>query len=646
MTAKIGADGLDLFHDPRPELLADVSGIRPRPGETWVDIQGHLGFRSTQRLWISDVDDGVAAATWPAETASQARYLYSRKLGSALVSAAIDRGWVVEPSPHIAFYNSRPGSRLYISPPVTPLEYVACWQEKDALGRVRYPRGDVERLLWPWLKQRGLVDDSDDAELHRFLDEVLRMPKADMRPGLRFRRVWTSAEAARLGPALAEAVRSEFDALFAAAHEPALTSLQGRLADSGTSEADNPGPARGHDAEVARLDRASGVQLGSGNFQVNYFYSGPPRAAFSTARPPGSSQQSSPSRGHAFLSYVREDSSEVDALQKTLEDAGIPVWRDTDSLWPGEDWRAKIRGAITRDALVFIACFSSRSAARQASYQNEELLLAIDQLRRRRPDDPWLIPVRFDDCDVPDLELGAGRTLAFLQRTDLFGPRRDLAARRLVEAVHRLLGQPSSPAAGSSHPGAGAGDATDTLARIELERRKSELTPLFRVRCEPWTAGNDADLRLRLQLTGPTSLGRIDGVTVTIRDDDFRRGEGTLIAGGPTREQVKEQIWGPYRFGPGTGPDEAQADVTGRVTDYAAELPVGEELRYFLERTRPPFWATSMTQESWNQQRGPVIRLLLEPRRNDYGEWRLPCEIDLSTDHDPHYAGWMTDVRP
>jgi len=126
-----------------------------------------------------------------------------------------------------------------------------------------------------------------------------------------------------------------------------------------------------------------------------------------------------------------------------LEAAGIPVWRDTASLWPGEDWRARIRDAITRDALVFIACFSSRSVARRTSYQNEELRLAIDQLRLRRPDDPWLIPVRFDNCVVPDFELGAGRTLASIQRADLFGPGRDLAERRLIAAARRLLQQPS-----------------------------------------------------------------------------------------------------------------------------------------------------------------------------------------------------------
>ena len=145
--------------------------------------------------------------------------------------------------------------------------------------------------------------------------------------------------------------------------------------------------------------------------------------------------------GHAFISYVREDTGEVDELQQVLEAAGIPVWRDTDELWPGEDWRAKIQEAITRDALVFIACFSSHSVARQRSYANEELLLAIGQLRLRRPGDPWLIPVRFDDCDIPDLELGTGRTLASIQRADLFGPGRSLAAERLVTAVRRLLGQ-------------------------------------------------------------------------------------------------------------------------------------------------------------------------------------------------------------
>jgi hypothetical protein len=145
--------------------------------------------------------------------------------------------------------------------------------------------------------------------------------------------------------------------------------------------------------------------------------------------------------GHAFISYVHEDWHEVDRLQEALEAAGIAVWRDTDDLWPGEDWRRKIRRAITDNALVFIACFSSHSAARVRTFQNEELLLAIEQLRLRRPDDPWLIPVRFDDCKIPDFDLGGGRTLASIQRADLFGDRRTTGIQRLVKAILRLLDQ-------------------------------------------------------------------------------------------------------------------------------------------------------------------------------------------------------------
>ena len=143
--------------------------------------------------------------------------------------------------------------------------------------------------------------------------------------------------------------------------------------------------------------------------------------------------------GYAFISYVREDSAAVDRLQRMLELAGVRVWRDTADLWPGEDWRAKIRHAITDDALVFIACFSSSSLNRRKSYQNEELTLAIEQLRLRKPGEPWLIPVRFDDCDIPEFDVGAGRALSSFQRADLFGEHFDAAAARLVTSVARIL---------------------------------------------------------------------------------------------------------------------------------------------------------------------------------------------------------------
>jgi hypothetical protein len=41
---------------------------------------------------------------------------------------------------------------------------------------------------------------------------------------------------------------------------------------------------------------------------------------------------------------------------------------------------------------------------------------------------------------------------------------------------------------------------------------------------------------------------------------------------GPSEEEIQRQIWGPYRFTPGTGPDDARADSNGRETVYNASL--------------------------------------------------------------------------
>jgi TIR domain/Domain of unknown function (DUF4062) len=145
--------------------------------------------------------------------------------------------------------------------------------------------------------------------------------------------------------------------------------------------------------------------------------------------------------GKVFVSYVREDAGRVDHLQRLLEAEGIVVWRDTSDLWPGQDWKIEIRRAIER-GVAFIACFSEHTESRIASYQNEELVVAVDQMRRRPPGMVWLLPVRFTDCQLPPFDLGAGRTLDSIQRVDLFddaawGP----TVARLATAVRNVRGE-------------------------------------------------------------------------------------------------------------------------------------------------------------------------------------------------------------
>jgi len=134
----------------------------------------------------------------------------------------------------------------------------------------------------------------------------------------------------------------------------------------------------------------------------------------------------------------------VETLQRVLQAAGIRVWRDTDALWPGQDWRSEIRGAIIDGALVFIACFAGNSNSRAKSYQNEDFTLAIEQLRQRQSDDSWLIPVGLGNCEIPGRDIGGGRTLGSIQRVDLFGDREWEGIARLVAAVLRILNRGSA----------------------------------------------------------------------------------------------------------------------------------------------------------------------------------------------------------
>lgn len=116
-------------------------------------------------------------------------------------------------------------------------------------------------------------------------------------------------------------------------------------------------------------------------------------------------------RRHVFVSYVRDDASEVDALCSRLTAAGVVTWRDTQQLIPGDEWQTVIRNAIA-SGVGFIACFSNNSEMREESYMREELLLALEHLRRRPASSGWFLPVKLSPCEIPNHAIGGGRTLA------------------------------------------------------------------------------------------------------------------------------------------------------------------------------------------------------------------------------------------
>ncbi|MDM7885651.1 TIR domain-containing protein [Curtobacterium sp. RHCKG23] len=157
---------------------------------------------------------------------------------------------------------------------------------------------------------------------------------------------------------------------------------------------------------------------------------------------------------HVFISYVKEDTAEVDKLCRLLQQAEIPYWRDRKDLEVGDAWRRKISEAIRDDSLIFVACFSENSVAKARSYMNEELNLAVSEFRMRPPGATWLLPVRFSPVALPTYELNGNQTLSDLNYADLFGEGYTAAAIGLISKLSKVMG------AASASP-------TDTAAAIE-----------------------------------------------------------------------------------------------------------------------------------------------------------------------------------
>lgn len=142
-------------------------------------------------------------------------------------------------------------------------------------------------------------------------------------------------------------------------------------------------------------------------------------------------------RQHIFLGHASEDKPEVRDLHAQLKSKGFSPWLDAVDLIPGQNWRDEIPKAI-KGAGVFLACLSKNSVAKQ-SYVQREFRYALAAYAERPPGSIYLIPVRLDDCEVPDIRLSELElNLRDLHWVDLFEPD---GFDRLLQAIgHALSG--------------------------------------------------------------------------------------------------------------------------------------------------------------------------------------------------------------
>ena len=103
---------------------------------------------------------------------------------------------------------------------------------------------------------------------------------------------------------------------------------------------------------------------------------------------------------HVFLSYAKEDSDNVRRTHARLQKDGLQVWMDEHDLLPGHEWESTIRGAIHTSAAFVV--FLSRHAVSKTGHIQKEIREALEIMDRRPDGSVFIVPVRLDDCEVPE----------------------------------------------------------------------------------------------------------------------------------------------------------------------------------------------------------------------------------------------------
>jgi formylglycine-generating enzyme required for sulfatase activity len=146
-----------------------------------------------------------------------------------------------------------------------------------------------------------------------------------------------------------------------------------------------------------------------------------------------------------FLCHASDDKPAVGELYRRLQADGFDPWLDEANLLPGQNWPIEIPKAV-RNSHVVIVCLS-RHAIAKPGYIQKEIKFALDVADEQPEDTIFLIPLKLEECNVPD-------RLSRWQWVNLFSPNgyeRLMRALR-VRAESLGAGMPSARASAPTEP--------------------------------------------------------------------------------------------------------------------------------------------------------------------------------------------------
>jgi hypothetical protein len=106
-------------------------------------------------------------------------------------------------------------------------------------------------------------------------------------------------------------------------------------------------------------------------------------------------------RLRVFLCHSSLDKPVVRAIyERLLRLGGVDPWLDEMKLIAGQDWEFEIRKAV-RSSHVVLVCLSARSLTKEG-YVQREISQSLDVADEKPQGAIFLVPVRLEDCDVPE----------------------------------------------------------------------------------------------------------------------------------------------------------------------------------------------------------------------------------------------------
>ena len=137
-----------------------------------------------------------------------------------------------------------------------------------------------------------------------------------------------------------------------------------------------------------------------------------------------------------FIAHASEDKPQIRELYAKLKAAGYKPWLDEEDLIPGQNWREEIPKAL-KNSDLFLACLSSTSISKRG-YIQREFKMAMEMLAELPPGNIYLIPLKLDDCQIPDLkQLEYRLNLRDIQWLDYYQPN---GFEKLIKAIEHQFG--------------------------------------------------------------------------------------------------------------------------------------------------------------------------------------------------------------